>query len=780
VTTINSGVLSFAKASAFYNSTTGAVSAATINNLIVNTTGTAAFGLGGTGDFTLSDLQTLLNASTASVGFLPGSFIGIDTSGSTGGAYTLSTALPNANGGANATGLMKVGTGSLTLTTPGTYTGPTAVANGNTVLTAANALILNNPSGLSVPGDLQVGNGGLNGAIAHLGASQQIADTGILSFVGTSGNWGYFKMMGFNETVAGLSSAANGVIENMEAETIATNVTLTVNNSANHSYTGYIRNRGSGTGAGTLALTKQGTGTQTLVGANITYTGPTALSNGTLLLQDTTAFASAITLSGTGILESKRTASGFASRSPMLGANVGGTGTININNTGVGVAGAWTIFNPTGGLTMAGTINVNSGTLSRDSTALNVINTSATVNVAADAAFGARGGNATIGALNGTGKVAALWSAANIGTITIGNGGGTGTFSGTLHGSGNATDGALEGGVLNVVKTGTGTQTLAGTGSTYTGTTMVNGGTLLINGTKTGAGAVTVATTATLGGTGNITGAVTVQSGGTLAPGASAGTISFPTGVNLEAGSTYAAEIAGAASFDRIVTSGTLTINGTVKVTLLGGYVPAPGAIFDLADAATIGGTPTFDFTAATLPGGMTWDTTAFATNGTIKVNGSADPFNTWATTNNVTEGKSGDDDKDGISNLLEFATAADPKNGGSGARVYPLVHMIGGQQVLTYTTAVRASAAFAPNGSKQQADKDGVRYLVEATDNFAAWNSVVVTELAPADAAAVQAALGAKLNGLDAAWQWHTFRTDGDLASDPADFIRLNVTEAP
>ena len=72
------------------------------------------------------------------------------------------------------------------------------------------------------------------------------------------------------------------------------------------------------------------------------------------------------------------------------------------------------------------------------------------------------------------------------------------------------------------------------------------------------------------------------------------------------------------------------------------------------------------------------------------------------------------------------------------------------------------------------------MRYVVEASDTLGNWDSVVVTELAPGDATSVQAALGAKLDGLNAAWQWHTFRTDGDLASDPSDFIRLNVTETP
>jgi autotransporter-associated beta strand protein len=65
-----------------------------------------------------------------------------------------------------------------------------------------------------------------------------------------------------------------------------------------------------------------------------------------------------------------------------------------------------------------------------------------------------------------------------------------------------------------------GSLTLAAAGDGYTGTTTVNGGTLWVNGSITGTGAVAVNSGGTLGGSGSLSGAVTVNSGGILSPGA--------------------------------------------------------------------------------------------------------------------------------------------------------------------------------------------------------------------------------------------------------------------
>jgi autotransporter-associated beta strand protein len=151
----------------------------------------------------------------------------------------------------------------------------------------------------AVIGDLTIGNvsrGGIGSSVVHLGGAEQIADNSIIRFdAGAGGNSGanngnnaYFKLMGFNETVGGISDfTSSGVIENMESETINTNAVLTLNTSGTWSFNGFMRNRAGGSGTGTLGLTVGGTGTQILNGANISYNGPTTINSGaTLVLEN--------------------------------------------------------------------------------------------------------------------------------------------------------------------------------------------------------------------------------------------------------------------------------------------------------------------------------------------------------------------------------------------------------------------------------------------------------------------------------------------------------------
>ena len=134
------------------------------------------------------------------------------------------------------------------------------------------------------------------------------------------------------------------------------------------------------------------------------------------------------------------------------------------------------------------------------------------------------------------------------------------------------------GGALN--KSGSGTLTL-GANNTYTGVTNVNAGKLLINGTHTGGGLITVSAGATLGGSGNV-GAVTVADSGILAPGNSAGNFTAAS-ITLNAASILNFELAAPSvtynpASDFATVGGALTLGGVLNVTALGGFgTPAGG-----------------------------------------------------------------------------------------------------------------------------------------------------------------------------------------------------------
>ncbi|NLG19729.1 MAG: hypothetical protein GX556_20610, partial [Fibrobacter sp.] len=121
---------------------------------------------------------------------------------------------------------------------------------------------------------------------------------------------------------------------------------------------------------------------------------------------------------------------------------------------------------------------------------------------------------------------------------------------------------------VNLVKSGTGTLTLAGT-NTYTGTTNVSGGTLAVNGSTHSSSAVSVFAGATLAGSGTAAGSVTVANDGIIAPGNSAGTLSTGSLV-LDNSSVLDFELG--TSSDLIEVSGDLTLDGILNITETAGF----------------------------------------------------------------------------------------------------------------------------------------------------------------------------------------------------------------
>jgi autotransporter-associated beta strand protein len=163
----------------------------------------------------------------------------------------------------------------------------------------------------------------------------------------------------------------------------------------------------------------------------------------------------------------------------------------------------------------------------------------------------------------------------------------------TLTGAGNGVlSGVLET-RLRVIKTGTGTWTLAGANA-YTGTTTVSQGTLLIDGSTAAASAVSVAAGGTLGGTGTVHGVVSFVAGGALAPGnAGIGTLTLAdTGAEALTlnGNTLALRLSETVGISDQL-AGTLVLNGANIISLSCPAAGAPAGVYTLLTyAATSGG----------------------------------------------------------------------------------------------------------------------------------------------------------------------------------------------
>ncbi|HBE22801.1 MAG TPA: hypothetical protein DDW21_05040 [Verrucomicrobiales bacterium] len=237
---------------------------------------------------------------------------------------------------------------------------------------------------------------------------------------------------------------------------------------------------------------------------------------------------------------------------------------------------------------------------------------------------------------------------------------------------------------------------------------------------------------------------------------------------------------------DTTVNAGVLKVSGTSlsdtnKLVINGGVVD-PSDSNETVNTLFFGATQKQAGTwGATGSGADNIDDTYFTGTGIVTViTGPPSAYDVWATATAATGGKAGDTDGDGMSNLMEFATNSNPTSVTSQAKVYSKIHTLAGDDVLTFTVAVRTGATFAdgaPDAVKQESAIDEVKYTIEASNDLTVWNVVNVDKLSTSDAANVQAAI-TNLPALDSGWEWHTFRTSGSTSANDKRFIRLMVSE--
>ena len=181
------------------------------------------------------------------------------------------------------------------------------------------------------------------------------------------------------------------------------------------------------------------------------------------------------------------------------------------------------------------------------------------------------------------------------------------------------TNAALFSGTTSLIKEGSGKWTLTGD-NTYSGTTAVNGGALIVNGNQSAAtGDVTVNGGGVLGGAGSLGGVTTVN--GILSPGDnSIAPLTFAGNLTLGAASTTLIGISrNPIASDLVAVAGTLTLNGTLNVVNVSPEILAAGDAFQLFSTSAFTGS----FTNVSLPAldaGLAWNTATLNSSGVISV----------------------------------------------------------------------------------------------------------------------------------------------------------------
>jgi autotransporter-associated beta strand protein len=482
--------------------------------------------------------------------------------------------------------LSKSGSSALTLDLANTHTGGTTLSQGTLNLKNAAAM------------------GDVTGPLSLLGGTLDNASAGALTTPDYPQAWGGdFAFTGTHDLNLGA-----GAVTLSGSRTVTVNAgTLTIGGNIAGSGLGLTK-AGNGTLALDAGLNTSSGGTLTvnagtlrlgLGNTSFLYNGNTRIVGGTLLLTHTNAIMnSRLDMNGAdagalsfGSLTTATLGSLIGSRGIGLTNASGAAAELRVGNKGGGGNGdAYTgTLSASGGLTKIGDGNWQLGgggagvnTYNGDTMVLN-----GTLKIGANNVLphGTGKGNLfidtagvfdlvdrtqiTVNGLNGTGTVDCpdRGGASGPQTLTVGDGNAAGNFSGVIQ---NVAAPNKTAGLVTLVKTGTGTQILSGA-NTYSGTTAVNGGTLLVNSPGSlPATACTVNSGGTLGGDGYINGPVTVNAGGSIGAGASPGTLTLADGLDLSSGGTNIWELAAnsesnpGADFDQIVlTGGTLTLGGS-------------------------------------------------------------------------------------------------------------------------------------------------------------------------------------------------------------------------
>ena len=596
-TTINAGILQFAKTASLYNSNTASWTAA---NIVTGSGATLGLNVGGAGEFTTGNVTTLLTnlgglgGSITNNGLRAGSAIGFDTTNATGGV-TIADNIRNSTGtGGGAIGVTKLGSGTMTLsgvsgTAANNYTGATTIDRGTLVLadganlsgglvfgaviggtstgsldltngsatftslnvrtdstSGTNTITIGNGKALTVNGNVQVG---YNGSTTSGNATTRLTVTG--SSAGSDGTWNV--------------TSSNGTfrVGDSGGSTVRPPSQATLDMSGLNSFTADLRTGASGSTGGTFAV---GSTSGAATGGNVTAT----------LAVNSTIKANALTISNVS--------GGPGTVSLKLGS---GNQVINANNIAMSQgsrdASSLSFNTVSGSLTVRGAGSSGRANLTMLTGITTAFTTTSTFDVTGHQA------DLLLGAVKVLDSTAQTTSSANNYSAFFGFD--QGTLDATSFLIGSKSGGTLSNILSSTVSLGSssnsaasatlGTVTIANmtSGTTVSGTL---NGTLNITGNATSVGitSLTVAnytsgsTTATANGLVSISGGTTtITNGITLANRATAGTTNGTLSIT---GGSLSVGTAGVSGTNGIFTSGAGGV-GTSTLTLDGGSLNLNG-----------------------------------------------------------------------------------------------------------------------------------------------------------------------------------------------------------
>jgi len=572
---------------------------------------------------------------------------GTNSAGTTAPTGTITTATNDSiNFGTSTASSLSAGTVTVSGTvnagniTFGSGAGAIVLSSGTINLAAAETITVNNTTDT------------INSILAGAATSFTKAGTGALILGGVNTYTGATTISGGTLTVSGTGQLGSGSY----AGAIANSGVFNYASTANQTLSGII----SGT---TGAVTKSGTGTLTLTGAN-TYRGTTSISAGTLKMTGGLDNSSVVLSDVAGATFDFSGASASRNIGGLSGGGTsGGNLVLATNSSTLYVANATNTYG--GSISGAGNIQFSAGTGTQTLTGNSSYTgktgiSKGTLSVSSISSTGS--GNSSVGSGNARFEIGAI---ADTGTLLytgtghstdrvvnlVGTTGGatlnasgsgalvfsnafTATIAGaktlTLTGTNTSTN-SIRGAIVNsssgatsLTKSGTGKWVLSGA-NTYTGATTIDNGQLIINGTNT-ASAVTVTNTGTLGGSGSV-GAVTVASGGTIDPGNSPGTLTVASSIWNTGGNynwqLYNATGAAGTGYDTISSTGNLDLTSLIT----GGFNINLWTINSLSStsgsATNFSDTGSYNWILGNFTGGITgFDATKFtintaATNGT-------------------------------------------------------------------------------------------------------------------------------------------------------------------